>query len=317
MEQIFSLVNRIFQHDPNTKNLRLRTFRVIPLQPLAGILEWVADAIPIGDYLHAAHERFHSTDLTPRQARSLMRQEFEKPDASPAQKIATFRQQLIPRFNPVLGFFFHETTDNVADWYARRRQYTLSTAVASMVGHIVGLGDRHCQNLMLDVRTGELIHIDLNMIFEAGHNLRIPELVPFRLTRDIVHAMGILGLEAAFSAAAAHTIRTLRERTDPMLLIMEVFKYDPLHRWASTVMTGEDNRTSEDGHEEDNLDLDLEDTAGVPKEAERALLRVKEKLQGWEEGTLLSERGQVAHLINVASDLDLLAQMYYGWQSWM
>lgn len=35
-------------------------------------------------------------------------------------------------------------------WLDRRTNYTRSTAVMSMVGYLLGLGDRHPSNLMLD-----------------------------------------------------------------------------------------------------------------------------------------------------------------------
>jgi hypothetical protein len=35
-------------------------------------------------------------------------------------------------------------------WLDRRTTYTRSTAVMSMVGYLLGLGDRHPSNLMLD-----------------------------------------------------------------------------------------------------------------------------------------------------------------------
>jgi len=33
-----------------------------------------------------------------------------------------------------------------------------------MIGYIVGLGDRHCSNLLIDQKTAELVHIDLGKI---------------------------------------------------------------------------------------------------------------------------------------------------------
>ena len=44
-----------------------------------------------------------------------------------------------------------------------------------------------------------MVHIDLGIAFEQGRFLNTPELVPFRLTRNIVDGMGITGLLACAS----------------------------------------------------------------------------------------------------------------------
>lgn len=53
-------------------------------------------------------------------------------------------------------------------------------------------------------------------------------------------------------------------------------------------------------------------------EADRALLRVREKLLGVEEGGVqLSEAGQVRFLLQAATSPENLSQMYIGWQPWV
>jgi serine-protein kinase ATM len=67
-----------------------------------------------------------------------------------------------------------------------------------MIGYILGLGDRHVQNILIDIKTAEVVHIDFGICFEQGRILRIPELVPFRLSRDIESGFGISGTEGVF-----------------------------------------------------------------------------------------------------------------------
>lgn len=77
-------------------------------------------------------------------------------------------------------------------WLERRATYTRSLAVTSMVGHILGLGDRHPSNLLLERKTGKVVHIDFGDCFEvAMHREKFPEKVPFRLTRMLTHAMEV------------------------------------------------------------------------------------------------------------------------------
>lgn len=47
-------------------------------------------------------------------------------------------------------------SQNSEAWLERRTCYTRSLAVMSMVGYILGLGDRHPSNLMLDRFTGKV-----------------------------------------------------------------------------------------------------------------------------------------------------------------
>jgi len=45
---------------------------------------------------------------------------------------------------------------NSAVWLERRTNYTRSLATMSMVGYILGLGDRHPSNIMLQRNTGRV-----------------------------------------------------------------------------------------------------------------------------------------------------------------
>ena len=65
----------------------------------------------------------------------------------------------------------------------------------SMTGYVVGLGDRHGENILFDETTGDCLHVDLNCVFEKGKSFKIPEMVPFRLTHNMVDAFGIYGTE--------------------------------------------------------------------------------------------------------------------------
>ena len=47
-------------------------------------------------------------------------------------------------------------------------KYTRSCAVSSMVGHVLGIGDRHMHNILIRETTGEVVHIDFGIVFEQG-----------------------------------------------------------------------------------------------------------------------------------------------------
>jgi ataxia telangiectasia mutated family protein len=59
------------------------------------------------------------------------------------------------------------------------------------------------------------------------------------------------------------------------------------------------------------------DESSVNKMAERVLVRLRQKLDGVEDGTLLSVKGQVNHLIREARDPKNLCRLFSGWQPWI
>lgn len=89
-------------------------------------------------------------------------------------------------------------SESASDWWQKVRRFSRSTAISSIVGALLGLGDRHLDNLLIDFATGQIIHVDFNVSFGKSKTLRVPESVPFRLTRNIVHALGPTKIEVIF-----------------------------------------------------------------------------------------------------------------------
>ena len=83
----------------------------------------------------------------------------------PAAQLEAFRR-VCGQFHPVLHHFFLESFPGPAAWFQRRIAYTRSVAATSMAGYVIGLGDRHSSNILLDKQTAEVIHIDFGVAFE-------------------------------------------------------------------------------------------------------------------------------------------------------
>ena len=92
-------------------------------------------------------------------------------------------------------------------WWRVCSRLARSTAVMSIVGAVLGLGDRHLDNLLINLDKGEVVHIDYNICFDKGKTLRVPETVPFRLTQNIAHAMGPTQTEASTHTVGSNKIR--------------------------------------------------------------------------------------------------------------
>ena len=73
---------------------------------------------------------------------------------------------------------------NSEAWLSRRTTYCRSLAVMSVVGYILGLGDRHPSNLMIGRESGRVVHIDFGDCFEVG---RCRAVVPYDVGSHPVH----------------------------------------------------------------------------------------------------------------------------------
>jgi len=117
-------------------------------------------------------------------------------------------------------------------WLERRSNFSRSLSVMSMVGHMLGLGDRHPSNLMLHRFSGKILHIDFGDCFEvAMRRDKFPETVPFRLTRMLVNAMEVSAVEGTFRSTCERVLGVLRQHQDSLMAMLEAFIHDPLIKW--------------------------------------------------------------------------------------
>lgn len=311
MEQVFVQVSQLLQSNATTRqrNLGIRTYKVLPLSPNAGIIEFVPNSIPLHDYLIPAHEKYHPSDLKGsacrKQISDVQTQRLEV-------KIRTFRS-VTERFHPVLRFFFMERFHDPEDWFQTRTAYTRSTAAMSILGHVLGLGDRHGHNILLDDQTGDVIHIDLGIAFEMGRVLPIPETVPFRLTRDIIDGMGINKTEGIFRRCCEFTLEALRKESSSIMAILDVLRYDPLYSWSiSPVRLARLQNAQSATAPLSEMNAQGKTTINDAGEAERALSTTAKKLS-----KTLSVAATVNDLINQATDEKLLAALYSGWGAYV
>merc|ERR1712129_546326 len=121
---------------------------------------------------------------------------------------------------------------NAEIWLSKRCEYMRSLAVMSMVGYVLGLGDRHPCNLMIHRYTGKVVHIDFGDCFEVAMlREKLPEKVPFRLTRMLINAMEISGFEGNFRINCEAVMALLREHKESVMAVLEALAYDPLMNW--------------------------------------------------------------------------------------
>lgn len=60
---------------------------------------------------------------------------------------------------------------------------------------------------------------------------KYPERVPFRLTRMLVAAMEVSGIEGSFRSVCERVMRVMRKNKNSVMALLEAFIYDPLWSW--------------------------------------------------------------------------------------
>jgi ataxia telangiectasia mutated family protein len=103
--------------------------------------------------------------MLPRDAYALLVQTRKKSGPDKVALIEAFKI-IRKKFKPVLRHFFTEQHKLPLVWFETRLNYTRSVATTSIIGHVLGLGDRHISNILLDNVSGEVVHIDLGIAFE-------------------------------------------------------------------------------------------------------------------------------------------------------
>ena len=227
--QLFGLVNTLLSIDDQTskKDLTIKKYPVIPLSQNTGLIGWVSNC----DTLHILiREHREENNIIHNIEYTLMSQMCDQFEICPLpNKVEIFRNALDRTVGEDLQKVLWLKSQNSEVWLDRRTNYTRSLAVMSMVGYILGLGDRHPSNIMLERQTGKIVHIDFGDCFEiAMRREKFPEKFPFRLTRMLIRAMEVSGIEGNFRTTCENTMRVMRDNKESLLAIMEAFVYDPL-----------------------------------------------------------------------------------------
>ena len=62
-------------------------------------------------------------------------------------------------------------------------------------------------------------------------------MVPFRLTHNMVGAMGCTGVNGAFRRSCEVALRIVRKNTDAFMSVLRPFVHDPLVEWSKPKKT--------------------------------------------------------------------------------
>ena len=298
MMEFNTMINRLLKKEEESRRrkLYLRTFAVIPLNDECGLIEWVSHVAPFRTICDALYKSFDK--YVPN---SEIRDIVNKQEKAGTSKVMIYRDYLLPKFPPMFYRWFLNHFPQPNQWFQARLAYCKTTSVWSMVGSVVGLGDRHGENILFDDTTGDCVHVDFSCLFDKGQQLEIPECVPFRLTPNMRDALGLTGVEGVYRKSCETTMKTLRDNKDTLMGVLETFVHDPLLEWHNVK-----------GQIGGGADIENQQASRIMRKIERRLCGFIDN-----EHLPLSVEGQVQKLVSQATSQENLAHMYIWWMPWL
>ncbi|KAG9508887.1 Serine/threonine-protein kinase mTOR, partial [Fragariocoptes setiger] len=292
--QLFSLVNTLLVSHAETarSNLTIQRYSVIPLSTNSGLIGWV----PHCDTLHTLIKDYREKRkvILNIEHRLMLKMAPDYDHLTLMQKVEVFEHALANTFGDDLAKLLWLKSPSSEVWFDRRTNYTRSLATMSMVGYVLGLGDRHPSNLMLDRLSGKILHIDFGDCFEVAMTReKFPEKIPFRLTRMLINAMEVTGIEGTYRMTCEKMMHVLRKNKDSLMAVLEAFVYDPLLNWRQ----------------------DEREQPAANAKALAVVNRVRDKLTGrdFDPCVTLDVPKQIDLLIKQATSHENLCQCYIGW----
>jgi len=288
-----TMINRFLKRDVEASKRRLyiRTYAVIPLNEECGLIEWVDNLKTFRDIILKLYK---DRNIVPNYTE--IRNLLDEGSSGLPEKATIFPDRVITSFPAVFHEWFVESFPDPSAWFNARLRYTRSAAVMSIVGHVLGLGDRHGENILFEEDNGGTLHVDFNCLFDKGLTFEKPEMVPFRLTHNMVDAFGAYGYNGPFRRCCEITLTLLRNNEDALMTILETFLHDPTTDFI-------------------NAGRRKKQVVGVPDTPLGVLEGVRGKVRGMliGESVPLSVGGYVEEMIKRAIDYRNLARMYIGW----
>ena len=97
-----------------------------------------------------------------------------------------------------------------------------------MIGYILGLGDRNLNNILMNNKTCKIIHKNFDTCFEITNKRnQFPEKVPFRLTRTLIKALDITGVDGIFRVTSEKIMEISRNNKYQISTIINSNVFEP------------------------------------------------------------------------------------------
>lgn len=364
IEQLFAVMNILLSHDAacTHRGLQLRTYQVIPINTRIGLIEWMENTCTLKEFLcntmteeeqqRAAgsanvYNKWLSTFAPNSNVGGVQLYGLAYKKAKRPETVNNFLKVLQHVPSDLLKRAFLKMCNGPEAFVSLRSHFISSHALLCVSHWVLGIGDRHLSNFMINMETGGMIGIDFGHAFgSATQFLPVPELMPFRLTQQFVNLMQPLKESGLIQSVMVHSLRAYSAEPDLLLNTMDVFVKEPSldwknfemkqlkkgGTWTQDVNTKEINwyplqkvnfaRRKLEGANpaaitSEELKLGFEKDAAFPGMQAVALGTKEHNIRAQLPAEGLSVEKQVDCLLDQAMDPNVLGRVWVGWEPWV
>ncbi|KAI8641990.1 hypothetical protein BD408DRAFT_483034 [Parasitella parasitica] len=244
IQQAFGVMNDAVRKNKFCYNqdIQIGTYKVIPMASSLGIIEWLDNTTPLracmneqasGNEIEVAKRIYQRWIISNNRHTRVIAERYHPAYAKPRETvIGKFREsEAAVSANLVRDYLFKLASSPEAFLFSRK-EFAYSLACICIFGYIMGIGDRHSDNFLVDLKSGRLVPIDFGYAFGvASELLPIPEIVPFRLTRQLVAVLNPLGIAGILEDTMTQILTAVQAEKELLLNILSVFVKEPQLEW--------------------------------------------------------------------------------------
>lgn len=229
--QFFQLINQHIKNDfqkDYSEKMQITTYSITPLSTRAGLIQFVKCT----DTLYSLISEYRSQHKKAVFIESDVMESFSiraVDSLTTVQRLEVLKHADRETPGTDLRELIWLNTSSSRVWVERTLRFIESNALMSITGYVIGLGDRHPSNLMINRSTGGVVHIDFGDCFEIGKKrIKFPEKVPFRLTRHMIRAFGPTGVDGEFRITCEEMLKLVRSHKDSIMAVLDIFLQEPI-----------------------------------------------------------------------------------------
>ncbi|XP_053697973.1 DNA-dependent protein kinase catalytic subunit-like [Sabethes cyaneus] len=251
IQQLLGTISKQLSWDQHCKEhqLSVRTYEVIPIRDDFGIIGWIPNTSSLKSVAVRAMVRFNPGGDVSNEINRDYGHFLTQISGVPMDRMAVVYgmvaaastpEKIMLKFNELRSKIKEDTLKRALfemavspeSFYNLRGNFAKSLMAMNISCWILGIGDRHTSNLLIDRSNGRLAGVDFGIAFGAGtRDQAVPEMVPFRLTPQFVNVMEPMRTSGLMHKCLVYSLACLRNSKKLLRSVLEVFVREPTLDW--------------------------------------------------------------------------------------